>query len=109
MNLKEWKLAKWGFVISTILYSTVLQAQQDTASQHAFSLQQALEYARQHNVQVKNALIDISLQHQVNREVTGRAYPQIFGNVSTTYNPAVATQVIPNFISPPTRCLLMKA
>lgn len=80
--------------------SITLKAQQTETSQHAFSLQQTLDYAKQHNVQVKNALIDIQVQQQVNREVTGRAYPQIYGSVSTTYNPAVATQVIPNFISP---------
>ncbi|MFT3949985.1 MAG: TolC family protein [Agriterribacter sp.] len=107
MNLKEWKLAKWGIVVCTVFCSTVLYAQQDTAHEHAFSLQQALDYARKNNVQVKNALVDIQVQQQVNREVTGRAYPQIYGNVSTTYNPAVATQVIPNFISPATYQVLV--
>jgi outer membrane protein TolC len=101
MNLKEWTSVKWVFLLSGILCAGGLYAQQDTAiHQHAFSLQQALDYAKQHNMQVKNALLDIQVQQQVNREVTGRAYPQISANASTTYNPAVATQVIPNFISP---------
>lgn len=107
MNLKEWKLIKWSFVLSAVLCSTVLQAQQDSVHPYAFSLQQALDYAKKNNVQVKNALIDIQIQQQTNREVTGRAYPQISGSVSSTYNPAVATQVIPNFISPATYQVLV--
>lgn len=65
-----------------------------------FSVQQAIDYAKQNNVQVKNALLDIQIQQQTNREVTGMAYPQIHGTIGTTYNPNVATQVIPNFIGP---------
>lgn len=67
---------------------------------HQFSLQQALEYAQKNNVQVKNALLDIQLQQQVNREVTGSAYPQISANGGIVFNPNVATQRLPNFLSP---------
>ena len=74
---------------------------------HAFSIQQALDYAQKNNVQVKNALLDVKVQEQTNREVTGTAYPHINGSVSTTYNPNVATQVIPNFISPATYQVLV--
>ncbi|MEO6315803.1 MAG: TolC family protein [Chitinophagaceae bacterium] len=68
--------------------------------QHSFTIQQAIEYAKKNNVQVKNALLGIQLQEQQNREITAAAYPQLTGSVSATYNPYVATQVIPNFISP---------
>ncbi|MEO5683502.1 MAG: TolC family protein [Chitinophagaceae bacterium] len=67
---------------------------------HALSIQQMLDYAKKNNVQVKNALLSIQLQQQQNREITAAAYPQINGNMGVTYNPYVATQVIPNFISP---------
>ena len=67
---------------------------------HEFSIQQALDYAKKNNMQVKNALLSIKLQEESNREVTAAAYPQINGSVGTTYNPYVATQVLPNFISP---------
>ncbi|WP_300596874.1 TolC family protein [Niabella sp.] len=69
-------------------------------STHYFTLQQALEYGQKHNVQAKNALLDIQLQQQVNREVTGSAYPQISANGSATYNPNVAVQRFPNFFAP---------
>ena len=80
----------------------------DTGStRHEFTVQQAIDYAMKNNVQVKNALLDVRLQEQVNREVTSRAYPSINGSLNTTYNPNVATQVIPNFISPATYQVLV--
>ena len=86
----------------------VLLAQQpkkpngDTISniRHEFSARQAVDYAAKNNVQVKNALLDVEHQVQVNREYTSRAYPSINGNLGTSYNPNVATTVLPNFISP---------
>ena len=46
-------------------------------------------------------------RQQVNREVTSNAYPHINANLGTTYNPSVATQVLPNFISPATYQVLI--
>lgn len=80
----------------------------DTGStRHEMSVQQAIDYAMKNNMQVKNAFLDVKLQEQVNREITSRAYPQINGSLGTTYNPNVATQVIPNFISPATYQVLI--
>lgn len=82
---------------------------QDTAkvAKHEFSIRQAIDYATKNNAQVKNALLDVKYQEQVNREVTSRAYPGINASLGTTYNPNVATQVIPNFISPATYQVLV--
>lgn len=82
---------------------------QDTTktARHEFSVQQAVAYALKNNVHVKNALVDVQLQEQVNREVTSNAYPHITANIGTAYNPAVATQVLPNFISPATYQVLI--
>ena len=79
---------------------TVLAIPALAQEQHAFTVQQALDYGKKNNVQVKNALLNIQLQQQQNREITAAAYPQLSGTVSGTYNPYVATQVLPNFISP---------
>ena len=76
-------------------------------TKHEFSVQQAIDYARKNNVNVKNALLDVQYQAQVNREVTSRAYPGINASLGTTYNPNVATQVLPNFISPATYQVLI--
>ena len=69
-------------------------------TKHEFTIQQAVDYAKKNNLNVKNALLDVQYQEQVNKEVTSRAYPGINASLSTTYNPNIATQVIPNFISP---------
>ena len=76
-------------------------------TRHEFSIQQTVDYANKNNAQVKNALLDVKLQEQVNREITAAAYPHINGSIGTTYNPNVATQVIPNFISPSTYQVLI--
>jgi outer membrane protein len=66
---------------------------------NAFSAKQAVDYALKNAVQVKNALLDIELQKQTNKEVTAAALPQITGSGSFTYNPNVAVQTFPNFIA----------
>lgn len=69
---------------------------QDTAiKRHEFTVQQAVDYATKNNVQVKNALLDVQMQKQVNREVTGNAYPQISGSVAATYNAKLPISLIP--------------
>lgn len=76
-------------------------------TKHAFSVQQAVDYALKNNMNVKNALEDVLYQQQVNREITSNAFPKINASLGTTYNPNVATQVIPNFISPATYQVLI--
>lgn len=95
-------------VIVLALFPFMAMAQ-DTVkvTKHEFSIQQAIDYASKNNVQVKNALLDVKYQEQVNREITSRAYPGINASLGTTYNPNVATQVIPNFISPATYQVLV--
>jgi len=70
-------------------------------SQNRFemSVKQASDYATKNNVQVKNALVNVNIQQQTNREITALAYPQINGNMGATYNPNVAVSVFPNFIA----------
>jgi outer membrane protein len=98
------------YLLGIMLFPAMLAtAQQDSAktNRHEFSIQQAVDYAMKNNVNVKNALLGVKMQEQVNREVTARAYPGINASLSTTYNPNVATQVLPNFISPATYQVLI--
>lgn len=75
-----------------------LQAQKAPET-HIFSVQDAISYANKNNVQVKNALLDYKIQEQTNRNITSQAYPQITGNVGSTYFPYVPVQSFPNFIA----------
>lgn len=47
---------------------------------NSFTVEQAVAYAKQNNVQVKNALLDYQVQQQTNREITSAAYPQLSAN-----------------------------
>lgn len=98
------KTKKIAAVISSFLLcsiSFISVAQTDTTTHvNAFSAKQAVDYALQNAVQVKNALIDIKIQRQQNKEITASAFPQINGSGSLSYNPNVATQTVSNFISP---------
>jgi outer membrane protein len=98
-----------GRLLVLLLLPVVVVAQNDTAkiTKHEFSIQQAVDYAIKNNVNVKNALIDVQLQQEQNREFTSNAYPHINAQLGTTYNPAIATQVLPNFISPATYQVLI--
>ncbi|GAB4093008.1 TolC family protein [Flaviaesturariibacter terrae] len=60
---------------------------------------EAAAFAKKNNIQVRNALLDIKLQEQTNREITAAAYPQVNGNMGITYNPLVLAQRFPNFIA----------
>lgn len=74
---------------------------------NSFTVEQAVDYAKKNSVQVKNALLDILIQKQVNRDVTSIALPQINGTASITRNLDIPVQTIPNFIAPATYQVLI--
>ncbi len=94
-------LMSWLASVPAISQTKVL------STKHSFSVVQAVEYAAKNNIQVKNALLVVKTQEQTNREITAAAFPQINGNIGTTYNPNVAVQTLPNFISPATYQVLI--
>jgi len=83
------------FVCCLMLFAAETNAQKV----NSFTVQQAVDYAKQNSVQVKNALLDILIQKQVNRDVTSIALPQINGSASLTRNVDIPVQTIPDFIS----------
>lgn len=75
---------------------------------HEFSARQAAAYAMKNSVHVKNALVDVKIQEQTNREITAAALPSVSGSGSLGYNPNVVTQTFPNFIAAATYGVLEK-
>jgi len=65
---------------------------------HEFTIQQAVDYARKNNVQVKNALLNIQSQQQTNREITAGALPTITGSIGMTDYIKIPTSLIPGEI-----------
>jgi outer membrane protein TolC len=92
-----------------IAYVTSAASIKDTTvvGHHEFTVQQAIDYAEKNNVNVKNTLLGIRLQEETNQQITASAFPHLNASLSTTMNPNVATQVIPNFISPATYQVLI--
>jgi outer membrane protein len=84
-------------VIVTALFATVAQAQEQKTV-HAFSLTDAVNYAQKNNVQVKNALLDVDIQTQVNREIASAALPTINTNLSGTNFLTIPTSLLPGQI-----------
>jgi outer membrane protein len=85
------------FALFALPVMTIAQTP-DTARiirKHEFSIQQAVDYARKNNVTVKNALLDVQVQEQTNREVTSAAYPQVSASGSITYNAKLPVSLVP--------------
>jgi outer membrane protein len=67
---------------------------------NSFSVVQCVDYGTKNSIQVKNALLDVKVQEQFNKEITSAAFPQVSGSISTNYFPAIPVQTLPDFISP---------
>jgi len=86
------------FSLAAIISGICLMAnaQQKAPSEvHSFTAKEAVDYALQNAVQVKNALVDIQLQEQQNKQVTSAALPQINGTVSFVDYLSIPTQLVP--------------
>jgi len=81
-----------GMVLFFLTASTLSAVAQQ---RYAFSAKDAVEYAKKNNVQVKNALVDVLIQEQTNKEVTASAYPQISSTLSGTGYIKLPTTLIP--------------
>jgi len=90
--MKERKIGM-AMMLCFVMVAPMVNAQTETT--HAFSIQQAVEYAKKNNVQVKNALLDIQIQEQTNKGITASAYPTIGGVISYTNNIEGPTQLFP--------------
>lgn len=97
------KLKNYSLLVMGILVFNIANAQ----TINSFTVQQAVDYAKKNSVQVKNALLDILIQKQTNRDVTSIALPQINGSIGLTRNIDIPVQVVPNFIAPATYQVLI--
>jgi outer membrane protein TolC len=88
---------RFKFILAGILSVAFFpaNAQKDSSQVHYFSAKQAVDYALQNSVQVKNALLDIQLQEQQNKQITAQALPQVNGSVGFTDYLSIPTQLIP--------------
>jgi outer membrane protein len=87
-------------LVATTVTPRSASAQAPKANHHyAFNIQQALEYAKANNVQVKNALLNVQAQKETNREITAAALPNIFGTGSVLNYLEIPVTLIPGEIA----------
>ena len=86
-----------------VLLSVGAVAQQ----KNELSIKQCVEYANKNSVTVKNALLDVQIQNQTNRQITAAAFPQVNGSIGTTHYFDIPTTSLPDFISPATYQVLV--
>jgi outer membrane protein TolC len=91
------------FILYIILFAATVtprsaSAQAAKANHYAFNIQQALEYAKANNVQVKNALLNVQAQKETNREITAAALPNIFGTGNVINNLNIPVNLLPGEI-----------
>jgi outer membrane protein TolC len=91
-----------------VLVLSILVQEAGAQARHELSARQAAAYAMKNSVHVKNALVDVQIQEQTNREITASALPQLNANTGVAYNPNVTTQTFPNFIGAATYGVLEK-
>ncbi|RYY59123.1 MAG: TolC family protein, partial [Chitinophagaceae bacterium] len=97
------KFALW-LLLSLIGCASGLRAQE----RYELTAAEAADFARKNSVQVKNALLDVQIQQQTNREITANAYPQVNANAGITYNPLILAQRVPDFLTAGTYSVLTK-
>jgi len=87
-------LRKYSLLIICLLALGIANGQ----TVNSFSVQQAADYAKKNAVQVKNALLDILIQKQTNRDITSIALPQIGGSASVNDYLQIPTTLLPGQI-----------
>ena len=80
------------------LVALLLSANAQKNTKHEFTIQQAVDYARKNNAQVKNALLGVQIQMQSNRETTSAALPSISGSLGITDYIDIPTSLLPGAI-----------
>lgn len=88
-----WKQS--ALFLSTYLAVSIAGAQ----ITNKFTVNQAVDYAMKNSVEVRNALLNLKIQKQTNREITSAALPQISASASLDHFPDVAVLSFPNFIA----------
>ena len=91
--------------IIIIMIGFMLPTQAQT--KHELTLKQAVDFGIKNATQVKNALLDVKIQKQTNREFTALTMPQVNGSINTTHYFNIPVQSLPNFISPSTYQVLI--
>ncbi|MEA3452197.1 MAG: TolC family protein, partial [Bacteroidota bacterium] len=84
--------------ITLLLFSFSLQAQQDSV--YRLDINQAIDFAIENNINVKNAELDIKKAKWKVWETTAIGLPQVSASSQYQNFPEIPVQLMPNFITP---------
>ncbi|CAN5324568.1 TolC family protein [soil metagenome] len=84
-------------VITSLLFANYIIARPavQTKPVMPLSIQDAVNFAIKNSAQVKNALLDVQIQYQTNKEITAAAFPQINGTLGFQDYLSIPTSLIP--------------
>lgn len=94
--MRKRRFTRWGLLSYLALAGIIGHAQ--TPARHEFSIQQTVDYARKNNLQVKNALLNVQIQKETNRDITSAALPTISSTVGVTDFLKIPTSLLPGEI-----------
>jgi outer membrane protein TolC len=94
MNQKPIKVFVWMLCIFFAASSAMAQ----TGVKHAFTVKECVDYAHKNNLQVKNALLNVQIQQEINRDVTAAALPSLSGVISGNDYLKIPTSLLPGEI-----------
>lgn len=82
-------------IINLVLILLLLGGYTYGQTKNEFSVKQAVEYSLKNSFTVKNALLDIKIQQQVNRQYTAMALPQISSYITSNHYFDIPTSILP--------------
>ncbi len=88
-------------ILVFLAQSTSLLAQNQLADTVYFSLEEAVLYAMEHNLNAKNARLDVDAADKRVWETAATGLPQVNASVNYNYNINLATTLIPDFLGDP--------
>ncbi len=87
-------------LLTCLLLLLTLSVSAQQASVYTFTLDEAINFAKNNNYALKNAELDeIAAQKKVN-EITAMGLPQVSASANFINNTQIPTQVLPNFLKP---------
>ncbi len=86
-------------ILSLTLKVSAQEKETDSLKIYSFSLQDAVNYALVHNVDMKNARLDIKIAQRKVWETTAIGLPQVNGTLNFTDNLNLRTTLFPDFIT----------
>ncbi|HVG41841.1 MAG TPA: TolC family protein, partial [Chitinophagaceae bacterium] len=84
------------FKIVVAFFLLLLAGNAGAQTRHELTIKEAVDLAYKNVVELKNAQLDYRIQEAQNKEITGRALPQVSGNIGSQYYIQLPQILFPN-------------